>query len=84
LCPTLSPCPAKRFDQSGPKPIAFVSLYKRRYPENFITIGYLLKFSHAIAKTHLLDYLINEFTNRLENWYDAMPHATEHASKVST
>jgi len=37
-----------------------------------------------MAKTRLLDYLINGFTNRLENWYDAMPHVTEHAPKVST
>jgi len=32
-------CPAKGIDRSGPKPIALVSSYKRRYPENFMTIG---------------------------------------------
>ena len=41
-------------------------------------------FSHAIAKTRLLDYLVNGFTNRLKNWYGAMPHVTEHTSKIST
>ena len=35
-------------------------------------------------KKSLLDYLINGFTNRLKNWYDAMPHVTEHTPKVST
>ena len=35
-------------------------------------------------KKRLQDYLINGFTNRLKNWYDAMPHVTEHAPKVST
>jgi len=28
---------------------------------------YFLKFSHAIAKTRLLDYLINGLTNRHKN-----------------
>ena len=35
-------------------------------------------------KKPLQDYLINGYTNRLKNWYDAMPPVTEHASKVST
>jgi len=39
-------------------------------------------FSHAIAK--ILDYLKNGFTKYLKNWYDAMPHVSEHAPKVST
>ena len=41
-------------------------------------------FSHAIAKTRLLDYLINGLTNRLKNKYGAMHHVTEHTPKVST
>jgi len=37
--PQLGACPAKGINRSGPKSIALVSSYKRRYPENFITIG---------------------------------------------
>jgi len=60
VCPTFDACPTQRIDQSDPKSIALVSSHKRSYPESFITMGqYLLKFSHAIAKTRLLDYLIN-------------------------
>jgi len=43
-----------------------------------------MKFSHAIAKTRLLDFLVNGLTNRLKNWYDPMSHVTEHSPKVST
>ena len=27
---------------------------------------------------------MNGFTNRLKNWFDAMPHVTEHTPKVPT
>jgi len=60
--------------------MALVSSYEGRYIDNFNTIVYyLLKFSHAIAKTRLLDYLRNGWTNCHKKWYDAMPHMTEHA-----
>jgi len=52
LCSPFGPCPAKRTDRSGPKSIALVSSYKRRNPANFIPC--------ATAKTHFLDYLINQ------------------------
>jgi len=67
VVPILSPYPAKRFDQWGPKSKALVSSYKGRYPKNFITIGwYLLKFPHALATTRLPDTVINGLTNRLK------------------
>jgi len=55
-------------------------------PENFIAIWwYLLKFSHAMTKTHLLNCLVNGLmTNRHKNWYDPMTYTTENAPKVST
>ena len=37
--PPLGACPAKGINRSGPKSIALVSSYKRRYPEIFKTIG---------------------------------------------
>jgi len=37
-----------------------------------------------MSKTYLLAYLPNALTNRHKNYYDAYPHITEHAPKVST
>jgi len=83
LCPTFGPCPAKRMDRSASKSIALVSSYKGSYPVSIIAIGQYLPL-HAITKTRLLNYLINQLTNRHQTRYDTMPYITEHIPKVSS
>jgi len=83
---TLNSLSCKRMEGSGPESIALVFSYKGKIPWKFHydrIIFSQVSSSHSQNTFNGLFY-INGLTNRHKNWYDAIPHRTKHAPKVST
>jgi len=72
LCTTLGQCPAKRFDQSGPKSIAFVSCLTHTH------------FSNVIRCFPLwANVPLKGLTSRVQNQLHSCPYTREGTLKIS-